>query len=104
MALQDPQGRHASFKTPSKVYEFLGCGKAVIATDVGDIAELGNDVLIVLPTLTPHAIAAALDKLTVDQELLATLRWRSRAYSEQNFSYGAVGVVLRALLLGVQEA
>lgn len=98
LALQDPQGRHASFKTPSKVYEFLGYGKAVIATDVGDIAELSDDILIVLPALTTDALVAALERLAVDPNETIALGKRARAHAERHYSYEAVGAVLHRLL------
>lgn len=98
VALQDPEGRYASFKTPSKVYEFLGYGKAVIATDVGDIAELDGDILIVLPALDATALAAALGRLAGDPEATASLRRRAWAFAGTHFSYQAVGAVLRDLI------
>lgn len=98
VALQDPEGRYARFKTPSKVYEFLGYGKAVIATDVGDIAELGDAVLIVLPALDPQALADALERLSREPETTLALRRRARAHAQEHFSYAAAGAALRALV------
>lgn len=98
VALQDPQGRHASFKTPSKVYEFVGYGKAVIATGVGDIGELDGDVLIALPTLDAPALAAALDRLAGDADEMLSMCRRARAHAEAHFAYAAVGKALVALV------
>ena len=98
VALQDASGRHAQYKTPSKVYEFLGYAKAVIATDVGDIAALGREVLVILPVLRPEVLAAALERMAENPRETATMRQLARAHAEKNFSYRAVGAVLHALL------
>jgi len=98
IAQQDPKGRHASFKTPSKVYEFLGYGKAVIATDVGDIGELNGDVLIAMPVLDATALANVLDELASDLDKTELLRSRARAHAKANFSYLAVGRSLHELI------
>lgn len=98
VAQQDPQGRHASFKTPSKVYEFLGYGKAVIATDVGDIGDLNGEVLMVLPTLKAAALAASIERLAGDPDETVSLRQRARAHAEAHFAYSSVGMVLYELV------
>lgn len=98
VAQQDPKGRHASFKTPSKVYEFLGYGKAVIATDVGDIGELDGDALIALPALDPAALADVLNNLASDTNKTVSLRRRARAHAEAHFTYLTVGKSLHELM------
>lgn len=98
VALQDPAGRYANLKTPSKFYEFLGYGKAVVATNVGDIAEIENDVLILLPQLSGAAVAAALRKLAEDPAATLALRQAAFSHSKRHFAYPAVGAVLRQLL------
>ncbi|MFO0991222.1 MAG: glycosyltransferase [Hyphomicrobiales bacterium] len=98
LALQDPKGRYADFKTPSKVYEFLAFGKAVVSTNVGDIAEIGEKVLVLLPELSGAALAAAIGRLAKDPATAVALREAALRYAEQHFSYAAVGEVLCALI------
>lgn len=97
VALQDPVGRYADFKTPSKIYEFLGYGKAVIATDVGDVRDMPSDALVVLDRLDSAEIAYHLAQLVHAPETLKELQARAREHSMAHFSYEVVGRRLRRL-------
>lgn len=98
VALQDPGGRYAEFKTPSKIYEFLGHGKAVIATRVGDIGELPADALILLDGLSAGEIACHLDRLAAAPGRVAELQHTAAAHAAAAFSYETVGRRLGRLL------
>lgn len=100
VALQDPRGRNADFKTPSKIYEFLGHGKAVIATQVGDIGEIPEQVLIVLEGLSAEEIAEHLNRLTKQPDQAATLQAKAREHAIEAFSYETVGRTLAMLVRG----
>jgi glycosyltransferase involved in cell wall biosynthesis len=91
VALQNPQGRYSDFKTPSKIYEFLGFGKAVISTTVGDINELPPDVLILLDQLDAQAIATHIAALADDSDRVLTLQMRAREHALSTFAYAKVG-------------
>lgn len=98
VALQDPEGRYAQFKTPSKIYEFLGYGKAVIVTDVGDVREITASALCVLNALESIEIARHLSRLSQDPDTLAALQGQARRHSIEHFSYEMVGSRLRRLM------
>jgi len=98
VALQDPLGRYANFKTPSKIYEFLGYGKAVIATDVGDIRNLPEDILIVLDRLDADQIATHLTQMSESPSRVDFLQKNARHHAINNFSYGQVGQRLKLLI------
>jgi glycosyltransferase involved in cell wall biosynthesis len=98
LALQDPQGRFADYKTPSKIYEFLGHAKAVIATDVGDIRAIPDDALIVLDALTSDSIAAHLVVLAQDPQRVALLEANAHCHAITNFSFAEVGWHLGQIL------
>lgn len=98
VALQDPKGRNANFKTPSKLYEFLGHGKAVLATQVGDISEIPDQVLIVLEELSAEQIAEHLSRLAKQPEETMALQAKAREYAIQTFSYETVGRTLAMLM------
>lgn len=101
VVLQDPDGRYADFKTPSKIYEFLGHGKAVITTPVGDVGELPRDALVLLGDLSAKEIAAHLDRLATGPERVAELQHNAGTHAVEAFSYETVGRRLGRLLTGV---
>ena len=98
LALQDPSGRNAQFKTPSKVYEFIGYGKAVITTDVGDLARLSPHVLQMVPSLCPWDLAALLAQLSRDTMAVSTLQKAARKHAIKYYSYDAVGEVIANMI------
>ena len=100
VALQDPRGRNADFKTPSKIYEFLGHGKAVIATQVGDVGEIPAQALIVLQGLSAEEMAEHLNRLARQPEQVATLQAKAREHAIEAFSYETVGRTLAMLVRG----
>jgi glycosyltransferase involved in cell wall biosynthesis len=98
LALQDPAGRNAQLKTPSKVYEFIGYGKAVIATDVGDLAHLSPDVLKIMPTLGANELAALIERLSNDAKATARLQNAARNHAVNHYSYESVGEVIARMI------
>jgi glycosyltransferase involved in cell wall biosynthesis len=98
VALQDPNGRHSAFKTPSKFYEYLGYGKAVIATDVGDLVELDGTAAKILKSLDKHEIAAALIHLIENPEIIADMKRFAKHISDTQFRTEVVGLRLRKFL------
>ncbi len=104
VALQNPAGRYADFKTPSKVYEFLGHGKAVISTVVGDIGELPGSAILLIDKLDSSALAERLLWLCAAPERTASLQLEAHHLAEREFSYAAVGAVLKTLFQEVGGA
>lgn len=98
VALQDPNGRFADLKTPSKLYEFMGAGKAVIATLVGDIGDLPRDTLIVLDSLCHDELAAQLLSLISERHRLTELQNKAQEYASHYFGYDRVGASLMKLI------
>ena len=103
VALQNPTGRYADFKTPSKMYEFLGYGKAVIATDAGDIRDMPKDSILILDRLEPGAIAEKLMWLCADSTRTAALQTAAQRHAKECFSYAAVGTVLKDLFVKISK-
>lgn len=103
VALQNPTGRYADFKTPSKMYEFLGYGKAVVATDAGDIRDMPKDSILILDRLEPGAIAEKLMWLCADSMRTAALQTAARHHAKECFSYAAVGTVLKDLFVKISK-
>lgn len=67
LALQNPNGRHARFKSPSKGFEAICSGKALIVSDIGDFGLLPNSVCFHLRPYTADKLADILSSLNVDE-------------------------------------
>lgn len=88
-ALQNPNGRHGFFKTPSKGYEALCSGKALIVSDIGDFHELPDDVCFHVRPYSAETLAGILAGLT--QEDVLTRRINALEHAKRNFDVAVVG-------------
>lgn len=88
-ALQNPNGRHGFFKTPSKGYEALCSGKALIVSDIGDFHELPNDVCFHVSPYSSETLAGILAGLT--QEDVLRRRINALEYAKRHFDVAVVG-------------
>jgi len=93
LVLQDPQGRYGDLKTPSKAYEYLSAGKAVIATRIGDLEELPGDV-ITLCDLRVDALRDALIEFARTPDRSLVQGDAAKRYACSTFGYEAVGRAL----------
>lgn len=100
VALQDPSGRYDNYKTPSKVYEYLGSGKLVVSTVVGDLSSLPTEVIELCEEDVSHSLATILSRLIQTRPSINRRKLLAAQYSEQNFSYPVVGQQLKAFVLG----
>ena len=91
LALQEPYGRFGPFRTPSKAYEFLAAGKAVVATDVGDLGELPPEVIRILRPFNGGELAQALAGFGRAPEEAAAMGCAARGFAAANFAPGIVG-------------
>lgn len=98
VVLQDPKGRYSDFKTPSKIYEFLGFGKAVISTRVGDIGELPSGVLTILDQLDAQSIATQLVLFANDRKRVQAYKQSAHKHALSHFDYERVGHRMAHLL------
>lgn len=94
VALQMPQGRYGSFKTPSKVYEYLGNGKTVVVTDVGDLACLPGDIIHICLTPDAQGLADVLKCYIESPDLITKQCVAAKNYSVEHFSLEKVGARL----------
>lgn len=70
-----PVGR---MQTPAKLFDAMASGRAIIATRVGDIAEILDDCGIVVEPEDPDALVRAIDGLANNSGLAADLGRRAR--------------------------
>lgn len=84
---------------PAKLMDAMALGKAVVATDVGDMPHwLSGDCGVVVPARDPPALAAAIEALIADPERLEWLGHRARQRFDELASYAAVRPRLLALV------
>lgn len=88
-ALQKPTGRHGQFKTPSKGYEAMCSGKALVVSDIGDFGELPDTVCYHVRPYAAKKLAEILGGLT--REGLANTAKAALEYSKANFDSSIVG-------------
>jgi glycosyltransferase involved in cell wall biosynthesis len=77
--------------SPIKLFEYMAAGKPIVATRVGQIAEVlrdGDTALLVAPQ-DPEAMAAALERLYGDRELGARLGRAAQAEARAQHSWDA---------------
>lgn len=91
VVLQKPEGRWAGLKTPSKVYEFLGAGKIVVATDAGDYVDLTGPFLRLCKQVDVETLSAILREIRASRELLSSWSQQASCFALSTFSAVAVG-------------
>jgi len=84
---------------PSKIIEYLWAGKAILATNVGEIARVlrhGETALVVPPTQA--GLTQGLRQLLSDSDLRRRLGTNARADFEQHYSENVAAAALEAFL------
>lgn len=103
VALQNPYGRYGKTKTPSKVYEYLGHGKCVIATDVGDLKYLPKETIIICDSYESEKLFYSLSSLLQKKIKIKNYKEFSYNYAKANFSYSIVGKKIIELIHSVSK-
>jgi hypothetical protein len=77
---------------PSKMFEILACGRAILASLEGEAAEIlrASGAAVVVPPEDVDALAQELEALAADASLRATLGARGRAFVAQHFDRRAL--------------
>ena len=85
---------------PSKLFEYLGAGKAVIGAVRGEPATilLQSGAMVVEPEC-PEALAQAVRELAADPARRRSMGQRGRVHMEANFDRRALAATYRRLLL-----
>jgi glycosyltransferase involved in cell wall biosynthesis len=100
IALQKPDGRHANYKTPSKVYEYLGNSKLVIATNVGDFSEIGNNLIRICDPLNPENLKILIDDILDNKQNIGKNAQEVYHFALENYDYNNVAKKLQHLISG----
>lgn len=101
LALQKPEGRYGQFKAPSKGYEALCSGKALVVSDVGDFDLLPDDICFKLKPYTAERLADILCSLTED--CVYARRLNALEYARENFQSKLVGQKIIDKLTGLPQ-
>ena len=99
VALQKELGRHAQFNTPSKVYEYLGHAKVVIATNVGDLSEMGEDIIKICSPLTPDHLVTQIESILKNRAQIEHIKNNVHTFAKTTFDVENVGEKLYAEIL-----
>jgi glycosyltransferase involved in cell wall biosynthesis len=91
--LVSPHGKQADggefFGSPTKLYEYMAVGRPIVASDLGQIAEVltdGESALLVPPD-DPRALAGAIVRLVDDSCLRLRLGNAARAAAEARHTW-----------------
>jgi glycosyltransferase involved in cell wall biosynthesis len=84
---------------PSKMFEYLAAGKAVIGSVTGEAAEiLAEAGAVVVPPEDSGSLAAAIATLAADPQLRAEIGRVGRAFVEQRYDRAALALEYRKML------
>jgi glycosyltransferase involved in cell wall biosynthesis len=98
VALQKDTGRHSQFKTPSKVYEYLGNSKIVIATNVGDLSEISEEIINICKPLNTFNLYEYLIKIINEKDDLLITKDKVYEFSKLEYDLRKVGEKLYCFL------
>lgn len=91
VVLQRPDGRYGDFKSPSKAFEYIGYGKAVISSDVGDIGSLPPGVVRLCSPLEIDVLYDGLLALIEDEHTRTKMAAAAANYARTQLSLESVG-------------
>jgi glycosyltransferase involved in cell wall biosynthesis len=95
-ALQDPGGRHSDQKTPSKIYDFMAMGKAVLLTDVGDLSLVPENARYILRRYDVDGLVEALNAIVAGD--CYAVGEQALCYARAHFSMEGCGSRLAQLM------
>lgn len=98
IALQKDAGRHAEFKTPSKVYEYLGNAKIVIATDVGDLSKISPNFIKICKPVTPYELKLRLIDILENKSRISDIKKKVHSFAKSEYDTKKIGKVLYQFL------
>ena len=74
-------------KSPLKIVEYMAAGKAIVASDVGDVRTMLGDAGLCVAPGDARALAAGIEQLLTDVPLRVSLESRARRRAEERFSW-----------------
>ncbi|MEE8452906.1 MAG: glycosyltransferase family 4 protein [Thermoguttaceae bacterium] len=78
--------------TPTKLFESMACGVPVVATAIGDVAQIVTEGCcgVIVDQNDPESICDGIEKLASDAQLRRTMAANARALAEKKYTWEAV--------------
>lgn len=89
IVLQDPKGRFSNGKTPSKGYEYMGFGKVLIISDIGDFSTLPENTRIILDPFNAENLFGIITSL--NQDTIKYISNNALEYARLNWTLSTIG-------------
>ena len=83
-----PYHRSAGDSSPVKIFDYLACGKPVVATDVGETSDFfaNSGAVMIVPPEDPAALAQGLNSLLENETLREEMGIKGRAFIAGRYS------------------
>lgn len=94
VALPQQPCRETRAQVPGKVFEAMAMGRPILATDVGDLAEILAGCGLVIPPANPVALQDGLRRLLDDRPAAEQLGRGARARCQERYSWNAMERIL----------
>ncbi|MCZ7586960.1 MAG: glycosyltransferase [Deltaproteobacteria bacterium] len=92
-------------KSPLKICEYMASGKAIVASEVGEVPKMIGDAGVLVPPGDAEALADGIVRLLGDAELRRRLGERGRQRAETEYNWGVTAErTLRAYEMIVDES
>ena len=98
LVLQNPSGRYAKYKTPSKAYEYLGNGKCVISSDSGDLGDLPDNVIIICNPFNAIKLVDIISHLIQRENRIESYKFNAFCFAKQNFDLKINGMKMKSVI------
>jgi glycosyltransferase involved in cell wall biosynthesis len=91
-----PYHRSAGDSSPVKIFDYLACGKPVVATDVGETGGFFSDsgAVMIVPPEDPAALAQGLNLLLENETLRAEMGEKGRAFVAGKYSRAQIAEIV----------
>jgi glycosyltransferase involved in cell wall biosynthesis len=96
LALQNPTGRHATYKTPSKGYEAMCCGKVLLVSVVGDFGNIPDEACLKVFPYTAEQLVKQISQLT--RTNMRDRALNAQEYARSNWGSSICGERIKTLL------
>ena len=84
-------------KSPLKLAEYMACGKAIVASDVGEVRAMLDGAGLIVPQGDKAALAEGILRLLKDEALRLDVGRRARKRAEEYFSWQRAAETLLAV-------
>lgn len=93
--------KEAVERSPVKIFDYLACGKPVVATDVGETSSFfaDSDAVVIVPSEDPVALAQGLNCLLENETLRTEMGVKGRAFIAGKYSRTQIAETVETIAL-----